>query len=169
MKLFCLILILSISSPVYSAKNKKMVEIDVQLSPAGSFLASSTKIKGKIEVMKDGSIKAENIRLPVKSLVTGMDLRDRHLREKLGLKTDKRSALILISANGKDGSGKAIFKVLGKTQETLFKYKLLSKKFGKASFKLDLSKFGIKGINYMGVGVKELVNVSITMPIRHQD
>ncbi|MFT6070461.1 MAG: hypothetical protein ACJAT2_000739 [Bacteriovoracaceae bacterium] len=144
-----------------------MVEIDVQLSPAGSFLASSTKIKGKIEVMKDGSIKAENIRIPVKSLVTGMDLRDRHLREKLGIKNDIKSTLLLVTAKGKDGSGKAIFKVLGKTQEALFKYSLVSKKYGTASFKLDLAKFGIKGINYMGVGVKESVDVSITMPLKY--
>ena len=76
--------------------------------------------------------------------------------------------LLLVSATGKNQTGKGLFKVLGKTQESPFKYKILSKKYAKASFKLDLTKFDVKGISYMGVGVKKLVDISITLPLKFE-
>ena len=40
------------------------------------------------------------------------------------------------------------------------------KNIGEANFTLNLDNFGISGINYMGVGVKNTVNVKVKLPFK---
>jgi len=100
----------------------KSISIDVELSPAGSFKIQSKRIKGKA-YLKDGKLTAKNIKILVKDLNTGIELRDKHLKKKLGIESNPKAALTLISAKGESGKGKASFKVLGRTQESNFTYK----------------------------------------------
>lgn len=141
----------------------KSISIDVELSPAGSFKIKSNRIKGKV-YLKDGSLEANDIKILVKNLKTGIDLRDEHLKKKLGIENDPKAALNLISAQGKNGTGKGIFKVLGKTQQSTFTYKKVGNSEIAASFTLSLKEFGIDGVSYMGIGVQDIVTINITLP-----
>jgi len=143
----------------------KSISIDVNLSPAGSFQINSKRIKGKA-LLHGAKFSAANIKIPIKSLKTGIDLRDGHLQKKLGIASDKKAVLLLIKATGENGKGNALFKVLGKEQTAPFTYKRISEKMVSATFNLSLKKFGIKGINYMGVGVEDIVSVKILCPLK---
>ena len=144
----------------------KNLSIKVALSPAGSFTITSNKIKGKVYIDSNGNLIAKNIKIPVKTLKTGIELRDNHLKKKLGHEKDKKSILLLLEAKGVNGKGKAKFRVLNKEQTTDFTYKKVSKNIGEANFTLNLDNFGISGISYMGVGVKNTVNVSVKLPFK---
>ena len=144
----------------------KNLSIKVALSPAGSFTITSNKIKGRVYIDSNGNLIAKNIKIPVKTLKTGIELRDNHLKKKLGHEKDKKAVLLLVEAEGANGKGKAKFRVLKKEQTTDFTYKKLSKNIGEANFTLKLNNFGISGISYMGVGVKDTVNVSVKLPFK---
>ncbi|MFT6632256.1 MAG: polyisoprenoid-binding protein YceI [Bacteriovoracaceae bacterium] len=141
----------------------KSISIDVELSPAGSFKIESKRVKGKV-YLERGNLTAKNIKVLVKNLKTGIDLRDKHLKKKLEIESNPKASLTLLSAQGKNGKGTGIFKVLGKTQESSFTYKKVGKSEGIALFSLSLKKFGISGISYMGVGVQDKVTISVTLP-----
>lgn len=151
-----------ISGAIASTK----LSIDVDLSPAGSFTITSKKIKGKVYIDNKGEISAKKIKIPVKSLKTGIELRDNHLKKKLGYESDKKAVLLLVEARGSNGKGKAKFVVLNKKQTVDFTYKKLPEKSGEANFSLKLDTFGISGISYMGVGVKNIVNVKVNLPFK---
>ncbi len=152
-----------ISLSAFSAEYKKGIDIKVQLSPLGSFNITSGKIKGKVFITNAGDITAKNIRIPVRSLDTGIGLRNTHLKEKLGYEQNKKAQLLLVKASGKKFSGTALFKVLNKEQSVPFTFKKLNYRFAQAKFKLAMDKFKIAGIRYMGVGVKNIVTITITM------
>lgn len=162
LKIGLLIIAIIFSFNSSSAKPKKGIKISVQLSPAGSFVATSKKIKGKL-IKKGGQFIAKNIKVPVKSLKTGIKLRDEHFQKKIG---GKKAALLLIELKGKNGKGKAIFKVSGKKQKVNVVIKELSNKWAQFKFKLSNKKFGLDGISYMGVGVEDIVDVTVTLPFK---
>ena len=152
-----------ISSAIASTKN---ISIDVVLSPAGSFTITSSKIRGAVFIDSNSELSAKNIKVPVESLKTGIELRDNHLKIKLGHEKDKKAVLLLVEAKGSNGKGKAKFRVLDKEQTADFTYKKVSEKLGEATFSLKLDTFGISGISYMGVGVKNTVNVKVKLPFK---
>ncbi len=166
MKIFIASILFLVSLNALPTDYKKHIQIEVQLSPAGSFTIESKKIKGKVFLTESGNIISENIRIPVESLKTGVELRDNHLKKKLGIEQDKKAFLLLVKAKGKKSSGTATFKVLDKEQSVPFKFIKLSENYGQANFSLSLEKFGITGINYMGVGVKNIVNIKVVMPYK---
>jgi len=138
MKILVTIFAFSMSLAAYSAGYKKSIKIDVNLSPAGSFTIESKKIKGKVFLSESGNLSAQNIRIPIKNLNTGLDLRDVHLKKKLGFEKDKKAVLLLVKASGKISSGVATFKVLNKLQTVPFTFKKLSKDYGQADFSIPL-------------------------------
>jgi len=160
------------ASSAFPNKIEKKLEIEVKLSvlgaSAGSFVITTKKIKGKIYLSKNGKLSAKKVRIPVKYLKSGIDLRDNHLRKMLGYDKDKnKKAMInLIKVKGANGKGSATFKVLGKNQKVPITYKKINDKFASANFKLLLDKFGLTGIKYMGVGAENEVNITIVMPYK---
>ncbi len=143
----------------------KSISIDVSLSPIGSFQINSKRIKGKA-FFNGKQFSASNIRIPVRSLKTGVELRDTHLQKKLGIESNSKAVLLLVQATGRNGKGNATFKLLGKEQSVPFTYKKVSEKLGSAHFSLSLKKFGIEGISYMGIGVKDIVVVKVVCPFK---
>jgi len=166
MKIIFVSFVLFVSLVSSAIASTKKLSIDVALSPAGSFTITSKKIKGKVYIDSKGEISAKNIKIPVKTLKTGIELRDGHLKKKLGYESNKKAVLLLVEAKGNNGKGKAKFKVLNKEQTVSFTYNRLTEKLGEASFSLELDSFGISGISYMGVGVKNVVNVKVTLPFK---
>ena len=144
-----------------SSLQAKSLLVKINLSPAGSFEIKSKSIVGKIVRVGD-TLKASKLTVKVKKLKTGLGLRDDHLHKKLG-KSSKITITDAVAVKGKMGTAKITVK--GKTQPIKFKFtdkgsKVLIK------FNLMLSKFGITGINYAGVGVKDKVAVQASLPVK---
>jgi len=137
------------------------VSVDVVLVPAGSFKATTNKVKGTAYKTADGVI-AENIIVDLKSLKTGVTLRDNHLKKEL--MADKYPEAKLISAKGKDGKGQAVIELRGMKQNVTGTY-TIEGNILKAVFKMHLPDLKIKGIRYMGIGVKDDVDLMVNVPL----
>jgi hypothetical protein len=145
------------------AAEKKGVTINVGLSPAGSFQLKSSKVKGKMVKSADGSIRADKLKVSIKSLKSGIELRDEHMAKRLDSKVHKK--IEIIKAIGKSGKGQGIIKIKGISKKFKFSYKEAGK-FIKANFKLNLKSFKIEDLTYLGVGAKEVVTISATVPLK---
>ncbi|MCC6138864.1 MAG: YceI family protein [Bdellovibrionaceae bacterium] len=136
--------------------------VDVKLSPAGSFKGETSKVTGSAQKTADG-VTAENIEVDLTSLKTGVDLRDKHTKERLMV--DKHPKAKLIKAEGKGGKGKATIEIKGIQKEVTGTYKIAGNML-QAQFKMLLSDLDIKNVRYMGVGAKDEVIISVTVPIK---
>ncbi len=141
------------------------VEIDIKLSPAGSFKAKTTKIKG-LAKQSDGAVVSNQVIIDLRTLKTGIELRDNHLKKRLLV--DKHPIAKLLSAKGKNGKGEAMISIMGKEHKISGTYKTKGK-FLVSEFKMSLSTLGIDDVNYMGVGVKDEVLVKVTVPVVEVD
>ncbi len=140
------------------------VKVDVRLSPAGSFVAETKKVKGYAYKTKSG-VAAENVEVDITSITTGMSLRDKHLKERL--LTKKFPKAKLIKAVGKNGVGKASIQIKGIKRTYSGTYKIEGSSL-QASFDVNLPDLKINDVKYMGVGVKDVVTVNITLPLRNK-
>ena len=138
------------------------LEIDIKLSPAGSFQATTKKIKGAAQV-SGGQATAEGVLIDLKSLTTGIGLRDKHLKERLNV--EKFPMAKLIKAEGKGGKGTAILEIKGQKHNVSGTYEVKDGRL-KAQFKMKMSDLGINDVRYMGVGAKDEVTVSIELPTK---
>lgn len=137
------------------------MSVNVNLSPAGSFEIKSNKIIGSVS-KQDNVYSADKINVPVKSFSTGLDLRDKHTKEKLNYK--KYPSVKISNAKAKDGKGTAKIKIMDVEKNINFKYSLDHGSI-KVSFTLKLSDFSIEGISYMGIGVKDEIDISANLDI----
>jgi len=160
MKFLSVSLLLLISSAVSFADSSATVS--VKLSPAGSFKADTKDVKGSA-VQRGAEVTAENIMVDLKSLNSGIALRDEHMKNKyLDLKNHPHA--ILVFARGNSGRGEGKIKINGIEKPVSGIYKIKGKELD-AEFELKLSDFGISGIKYMGVGVSDNVKVNVTVPL----
>ncbi len=136
--------------------------VDVKLSPAGSFIGKTSRVAGHAYKTEGGGIAAENVTIDLRTLTTGVSLRDKHTKEHLLV--TKYPEAKLIQASGKNGKGKATIQVRGKTQEVNGTYKVAGETLT-AEFLMHLPDLDIKDVRYMGVGVKDDVKVTIEIPI----
>lgn len=137
------------------------IEVDVQLSPAGSFKARGS-VKGLVR-QRGNVVISNQVVVDLNSLKTGIALRDKHLKQRL--KTEQFPTAKLVKAKGKDGSGKAVISLMGKQHQINTTYTTQGK-FLTASFPLSLASLGINDVKYMGVGVKDEVIVKVTIPVQ---
>lgn len=139
------------------AQSLSQALVDVELSPTGSF-----EIKGKVHgsVQKGETLMAKNLKFVVRSLETGIELRDKHTKEKL-----ESSYVEVPKAVGQNGQGKAYIVVKGVRKKIPFSYEERGSSV-LANFDLSLSDFGIEGIRYMGVGVQDKVSVRANLPLK---
>jgi len=144
------------------AASAQSVVVDVILNPMGDFKAKTSDVKG-FATMKGDEVSAENIVVNLKSLKTGVELRDKHTQKYL--ETPKFPEAVLVSATGKGGKGKGKIKIRGVEKDIEGTYKVEGKLL-KADFKLTLSDFDIKDINYMGVGVEDEITLHVAVPMK---
>jgi hypothetical protein len=139
----------------------------VTLNPAGDFVATMKVISG-FATVQDGKYKAKDVVIDLNSLVTGLDLRDNHAKNKyLEVKNPGNSTAILTDAVGLNGNGRGRIKMHGKESIVNGTYKVINGgKSLAAEFKLKLSAFGITEINYKGIGVEDDVRVEVTIPVK---
>ena len=134
------------------------------LNPMGDFVGTMKVISGSVS-LKDGKFKGKNIVVDLKSLSTGMDLRDDHAKNKY-LDVKKYPTAILLEAVGANGVGKARIKVRDMESLVNGTYKVSSSgKNLKAEFKIKLSSFGIADVNFKGIGVEDEVRVEVVVPV----
>ena len=156
------ILPLLLASTIALAGPKKGVTVAVELSPAGSFEIKG-KVSGVVKKGKGGKLVAKKLSFKIAKLKTGLDLRDKHTKEKLSMKG--KFPAVIVTAIGKDGKGSGKIKVKGKTKKFKFTYKVEGKMVV-AKFPLSLKTFGFTGISYMGIGVQDKVEVTAVVPLR---
>ena len=138
------------------------LEIGVKLSPAGSFKAETAKVQGHAYKTADG-VAADDVVIDLRSLKTGIGLRDKHTKEHLLVQ--KYPEAKLVKATGKDGKGSAIIEIRGKKQKVEGTYKIEGNML-KAQFPMNLPDLDITDVKYMGVGVKDTVMVNLELPIK---
>jgi polyisoprenoid-binding protein YceI len=146
----------------FSAFAKKEATAVIELSPAGSFEAKTKKIKGKVK-KKGGKYTAKKITIKVKSLKTGIELRDDHLQKRLNPK--KHPKIFIKNAVGKNGKGKALLEMNGIKKKINFTFKD-KKKYVEVDFKFRLKDYKIKDVSYMGIGVQDVVKVKALVPLK---
>lgn len=159
-KTFKLLLILFIAISQAYASGK--LTVSVGLSPAGSFEITSSKVKGKA-VKAGGGYVAKKISVKTNSLVTGLELRDRHLHDKLEVSKFKK--ITILDGKAKGGKGVATIEVKNIKKKVGFSYKESGGNLV-VSFSLSLKDFNFSGINYAGVGVKDKVDVKAIIPVK---
>ena len=152
------------------------VRVQCPLTIGGSFQAKTTALNGKLSAPAGASALEGTVTLDLRTIDTGISLRNDHLREKY-LEVDKgagydTATLSQIELKGvaPDGpGGKGTFTGLLTLHGTM---KSVSGPAGirprgpgasvKASFPLKLSDYNIPEPRYLGVGVKDTVQVEVT-------
>ena len=142
------------------------LNILVPLSPAGSFQIEADKIRGKVKKVGGDAYTASKIFVKVDDLKTGMDLRDEHMKAENRLNEKKYPRIEVTNIKAKGGKGIGVIHIKGKKEKINFVYKANSKDFT-AKFKLDVTKFPLKDLKYLGVGVKGVVAVTAVIPIKN--
>lgn len=132
------------------------LKVKMSLSPAGSFEATSSKLKGAV-VKKDNIFTAENLWVKVEELKTGIDLRDEHFHKHLNYEKFPKITLTQISAS--NGKGAGILVVNDIKKPVNFVYKMSAPNKLEASFKVKPSEFKLKEAKYMEIGVDDEVEV----------
>lgn len=166
MKKLCLFL-LFLSSFSNASDLSSKVSIYVELFPAGDFVAVSREIKGKI-YKKGNKYFGEDIKVLVKSIDTGIELRNSHLQQRLGADKDSKASVVMVKGIGESGKGEATFLINGIEQTFPIAFKEISQKFLEATFEINFTKFKIPNLQYMGVGVQDTAKVVVTIPMEEK-
>ncbi len=138
------------------------VQLNFKLSPAGSFVGKTSQIQGHV-VRSGDTFTASNIVVPLKGLKTGISLRDEHTLKHLDVQ--KFPNAVLVSATGKGGKGTGLIRIRGIEKPIAGSYEIVGNKL-EAEFMLKPSDFNITGVRYMGVGLKDSVQVIVSVPIK---
>ncbi len=136
--------------------------VDVKLHPAGSFKGRTTDVKG-VATQKGDRVEAANIIVGLKSLATGISLRDEHTKKYL--ETEKFPEATLVSAVGQGGKGEGVIKIRGIEKKVQGTYKIEGSRLN-AEFPIKFSDFQIKSIKYMGIGVDDEGIIHVNLPIK---
>ena len=147
----------------FASELRKKLDIQIELSPAGSFQIESKRFKGGRITKEGNSFIVENIYVPVKTLKSGMDLRDEHIRTRL-----QNENIVVVSAKGKDGQGTGVIIIRNIESKFNFTFEVLSENFIKAKFQLSLEDFQVPDLSYMGISVRDKVEVAVTLPFRNK-
>jgi polyisoprenoid-binding protein YceI len=147
-----------------SALAETGVVVQANLSPAGNFQGKSAQVKG-VATQKGDTVNASNIIIHLQSLNTGIELRDKHMKDKY-LEVGKFPDAVLTEAHGQGGKGTGKLKIHGVEHEVTGTYEIVGGKELTANFPIHLSDYKIEGIRYMGVGVKDEANITVTLPLQ---
>jgi polyisoprenoid-binding protein YceI len=133
--------------------------------PAGMNIPGETS---DMSVADDGA--TVTITVPLGNLKTGMDLRDKHMKDALEVQSHPNAELrvaraaLKFPAAGAESSGdaKGSLKLHGQTRDVTFKY--TAKNDGgvltvKGNTRIDMKDYGIKPPSYLGVAVKPDVDI----------
>lgn len=163
LKIFCMKAILFLIMSCLFAGNSfaASLEVKVNLIPTGNFYAKTEEVSGKARRTAKG-FEAKDIIVQLKSLKSGVSLRDEHIQKQL--LTDQFPVAELKQAKGVGGKGVARISIRGKTIDVKGSYKeedgmLIAK------FSLPLASIDMSGIKHMNVRVQDIIEVTVSVPI----
>lgn len=137
--------------------------LNVELSPAGSFQATTDKVKGDIIKNKDGSVTAKQLTVNIKSMKTGIDLRNEHFWKHLNF--EKHPKAVLSDIKGKDGKATGQLEVAGVKKPIEMTYSEEGNNIH-AKFKVRASDYKLPTAQYMGVGAADDVQGEVSLPFK---
>ena len=140
----------------------QLAVVDVGVTPTGSFQIKSTEVRGFAE-RKGDTISAKNIAVGLKNLNTGIPLRDTHTKKYL--EVEKFPDAVMTTGLGRGGKGLANLQIKGIVQKVKGTYEVKGDSLV-AKFPLKLSDYKINDVKYLGVGVDDDVNLTVTVPIK---
>ncbi len=145
-----------------AAHADSMVTIGVELNPMGSFEATSGALAGSAKKKGDQFI-AQNIVLDLTTLDSGIELRDKHMKEEY-FETKRFPKAVLIKAIGKKGKFAGILMLRNIKAKITGTYKVDGDTI-EAEFTTPMTAFKIKKAAYMGVGVENMIKVKVKIPV----
>lgn len=146
-------------SITFAALAENKVVVSVALTPAGSFQATSTKMKGNL-IKEKGQFTADKLSVNIESFKTGIDLRDEHFWKHLNpsknipkitlteLKSEGTKATAQLEVNGVKKLVNITF--VEKESEVVAKFKVMA------------SNFNLSKVEYLGVGVNDEVIIEVS-------
>lgn len=143
------------------ASNK--LALNVELSPAGSFQATTEKVKGEIIKNKDGSVSAKELSVKIKTIKTGIDLRNEHFWKHLNY--NKHPKAVLSGIKGSNGKATGTLEVAGVKKPIDISYTESGNTI-KATFKVKASDYKLPAAQYMGVGVEDTIQGEVSLPFK---
>jgi polyisoprenoid-binding protein YceI len=156
------------------------VRVICPMTIGGSFDAKTTALSGSVTAGASGSHAFDgSLAVNLPTLDTGIDLRNEHLRENYlevgkgpGFDTATLSAIDLKGFNPDAPAGKGSFTGLlslhGATKSVSGAVEVRQAGAGlrvKASFPVDLSDYSIRKPRYLGIGVKDVVQVEVSFAV----
>ena len=142
--------------------------------PVGMRIDGSTH---DLSVIDDGT--HVTVRVGLRTLSTGIDLRDRHMRDRY-LEVGRfpnaelvveRSALRVPTTAPVSGNARGTFRLHGRTRPVQFRYEARRqgtsiRVTGRAS--IDMTQYGIEAPSYMGVTVRSNVDINVRFAVSDQ-
>jgi hypothetical protein len=141
---------------------EEKITLNVVLTPAGSFQAVSKKPKGNV-IKEKGSFSADKISVSIESFKTGIDLRDEHFWKHL--QSSKHSKATISDLKAQGGKGTANLEVNGIKKPVSIAYVEKGQEV-EAKFKVKASDFSLPKVEYLGVGVSDVVEIQVTMTFK---
>jgi hypothetical protein len=136
------------------------IQIAVKLTPAGSFVAKSDRLKGDLS-RTGAELTSQKLSVALDSFKTGMTLRDEHFCKHLGCETQPKAILSGLKASGGKGTGS--LELNGIKREISFSYEEKDQTV-LAKFDLNSADFKMPHAKYLGVEVNDVVNVEVRLP-----
>lgn len=161
-KLTFTVLLLSLSSAAF-AENK--VVVSVSLTPAGSFQATSTKLKGNL-VKEKSQFLADKLSISLESFKTGIDLRDEHFWKHLD-PSKKFPKITLSDIKSTGTTATAQLEVNGIKKPVSINFSEKGKEVI-AKFTVKASSFNLAKAEYLGVGVNDDVTVEANIEFKER-
>ena len=136
------------------------IQIAVKLTPAGSFVAKSERLKGDL-TRNQGEISSQKLSVSLDSFKTGMSLRDEHFCKHLGCETQPKAVLSAVKASG--GKGTGTLELNGVKRDIAFNYEDKDSMIV-AKFELNSADFKMPHAKYLGVAVSDVVSIEVRVP-----
>ena len=136
------------------------IQISVKLTPAGSFVAKSDRLKGDL-IRTGAEITSQKMSVSIDSFKTGMSLRDEHFYKHLGYESQPKALLSAIKASGGKGTGS--LELNGVKKEIQFAYEEKDSMMV-AKFDVNAADFKMPHAKYLGVEVNDIVSIEVRVP-----
>ena len=172
--------LMAVVTPTTYRVEKGDIRVICAMTIGGSFDAKTTSLSGSITAGPSGSHLFEgSLAVNLRTLDTGIDLRNEHLRENYlqvgrgpGFDTATLSAIDLNGFNPaapeRKGSFTGLLTLHGVTRPVTGAFDVRQAGAGlrvTASFPVDLTTYGIPKPRYLGVGVKDIVQVEVAFVV----
>lgn len=143
--------------------NAHELNLHMTLSPAGSFDAKTSKLRGDV-IKKDNTYTSESLWVKIEDLKTENDLRNDHFWKHLGF--DKNPKIVFNKITASNGAGTGQMTINNTTLPMNFTYKELGNKKLEANFTLKNSDFKLKEANYVLISVEDVITGKVILDVK---